>query len=118
MRIEFQRLRRVMATGSKRVTTQDAAQAAPRSTERSVFLDCQNEILAATWRIATVVPQQRAERDLIQSHAANHQQAGQAAEPFDYSAHERRPPFLRLAGAFRPLDGRFLEWPDEFFRAS
>lgn len=63
--------RRIVAAGMKRVTSADSPDALESAFERSMFLDRLNEVAAAGWLETALLPEYRAEENLIQSHYAD-----------------------------------------------
>jgi hypothetical protein len=54
------------------MTAQDSAKTSPSSTQRSVFLNGQNKVLATCRFITTILTQQRTDAALIKSHCKDH----------------------------------------------
>ncbi len=89
-------LRRVVATATERVATENTAQSLPTSTHRSVFLHSLDEIVTAGWREAATATKQRAEDRLIRSHKQDQAPSGGSRQPSRDTPH-----FVPLSAADR-----------------
>lgn len=64
-------LRRIVAAGMKWVATADAIDAFERSSQRTVFRHCSNEVVTACRMKAALATDNGAQRELIKPHSGN-----------------------------------------------